>query len=109
VNQLSQETLNCMEAALRCHSVCYGMAMIQGLEEGGKQTRPQHFRLMMDCAILCQTVADLLAHKSQFHHQLCAICAEACEACATDCESIPGLGDCVMACRDCAEACWAMS
>jgi hypothetical protein len=85
------------------------MAMIHCLETGGDHVRPQHFRLMMDCAIVCESAADLMSHKSQFHHQLCGLCAEVCEACAADCEKLDGMEDCVAACRACAASCGAMA
>ena len=109
MNQLSQETVHCIEACLRCHSICYAVAMTHCLEEGGEHTRPQHFRLMMDCAIVCQAAADLMAQKSQFQHPFCGLCADVCEACAKSCEKLPGMESCVTACRACAEACRRMS
>ena len=108
MNQLSRETRECIEACQRCHAVCESMAMIYCLEMGGEHTRPQHFRLMMDCSLLCQAAADLMMHKSQFHHQLCALCIEACDACAEDCATLEGMEECVLACRACAQACRAM-
>lgn len=105
MNQLSRETRACIEACLLCHGICYSTAMIHCLEMGGDHTRPQHFRLMLECAIVCRTAADLMAQKSQFHHQMCRLCAEICDACAVDCEALAGMEDCARACRACAEAC----
>jgi hypothetical protein len=70
--------------------------------------RPQHFRLMMDCAAICALAADFMAHKSQFHRETCALCAEICEACAADCAGMSGMEACVAACRGCAKSCRAM-
>ncbi len=83
--------------------------MTECLESGGDHVKPQHFRLIMDCVRLCDVTADLLAHKSQFHRQMCALCADACAACASDCESLAGMEECVAACRACAQACRAMA
>jgi len=63
---------------------------------------------MMDCVAVCQLAADLMVHKSLFHRQTCALCAEVCEVCARDCEKLMGMEECVAACRSCAEACRAM-
>jgi hypothetical protein len=109
MNQLSDQTRHCIEEAQRCHSVCLATAMTECLEKGGEHVKPQHFRLMMDCASICQLAADLMAHKSQFHRQTCALCAEICEDCARDCAGMSGMEDCVAACRACAQSCRAMS
>jgi hypothetical protein len=82
--------------------------MTECLEMGGDHVKPQHFRLMMDCVSACQFAADLMAHKSQFHRQGCALCAEICESCARDCEQMAGMEACVAACRSCAQSCRAM-
>ncbi|HXJ03080.1 MAG TPA: four-helix bundle copper-binding protein, partial [Micropepsaceae bacterium] len=86
MNQFSVETGQCIEDALRCHAVCLATAMTECLEMGGDHVRPQHYRLMMDCAAICQLAADLMLHKSQFHSRACGLCADICEACAKDCE-----------------------
>ena len=109
MNQFSAETRQCIDDALRCHAICLGTAMTVCLETGGDHVKPQHFRLMMDCASICQTAADLMAHKSQFHRQICALCAEICEACAKDCAGMSGMETCVAACRACAQCCRAMA
>ncbi|HEY4266342.1 MAG TPA: four-helix bundle copper-binding protein [Micropepsaceae bacterium] len=108
MNQLSAETRHGIEEALRCHGVCLATAMTHCLEMGGEHVKPQHFRLMMDCAAMCQLAADLMAHKSQFHRQSCAFCADICEVCARDCEHMEGMEDCAAACRSCAQSCRAM-
>jgi hypothetical protein len=108
MNQLSVETRHGIEDALHCHAVCTATFMTVCLETGGEHTKPQHARLMMDCAAMCQLAADLMAHKSQFHRRACALCAEICEACARDCEPMDGMEECVAACRACAQSCRAM-
>ena len=109
MNQISEQTRDCIEACLECQAVCLTMAMTECLELGGDHVRPQHFRLMMDCVQMCDVTADLMAHKSQFHRQTCALCAEVCETCAEDCETLSGMEECVAACRVCAAACRSMA
>jgi hypothetical protein len=109
MNQFSVETRNSMEEALRCHAVCLATGMTQCLETGGDHVKPQHFRLMIDCAAACQFAADMMAHKSQFHRQSCLLCAEICETCAKDCEGMTGMEACVAACRACAQSCRTMA
>ena len=108
MNPLSQLARECIAACLKCHGVCDGTAMTYCLEMGGEHVRPQHFRLMMDCAILCQATADLMAQKSQFHHRMCALFADVCDTCAEDCASMKGMEECVATCRACAQACRSM-
>jgi hypothetical protein len=83
--------------------------MTHCLETGGEHLAPQHFRLMIDCAAICATAADFMLHKSQFHRQVCGLCAQVCRECATDCEKLDGMEECVRACNACAEACAKMA
>jgi hypothetical protein len=76
---------------------------------GGEHVQPQHFRLMLDCAQICQTAADFMLRKSPHHPHLCSECAEICRLCADDCERMGDMDDCVEACRKCALTCGAMA
>jgi hypothetical protein len=109
MHAFSKEMSECIDACLNCHKVCLGMAMTHCLEEGGEHVKPQHFRMMVDCAAICATTADFMLHKSQFHRALCGLCADICEACAMDCERLPGMEACVAACYACAKSCAAMA
>jgi len=109
MHAFSRQEQDCIEACLHCHKICLAMAMTHCLDEGGEHVGPQHFRLMMDCAAICATAADFLMHKSQFHRQLCRLCAEVCNACAADCMKLDGMAECVEACRKCGQACREMA
>lgn len=109
MNQFSREVRDCIEQCLRCHAVCLATAMTECLETEGEHVRAQHIRLMLDCVAICQAAADFMSHKSQFHRDLCAICARVCEACADNCEAMHGMEECMAACRACAAACRAMA
>ncbi|HWD27548.1 MAG TPA: four-helix bundle copper-binding protein [Rhizomicrobium sp.] len=109
MHAFSRDVSDCIDTCLDCHKTCLGMAMTHCLETGGGHVAPQHFRLMIDCAAICATAADFMLHKSQFHHQLCGLCAEVCTACADDCARLGGMEDCVAACRRCAEHCRKMA
>jgi len=108
VRAFSRQEEDCIEACLACHKVCLGLAMTHCLDESGEHTAPQHFRLMMDCAVICATAADFIMHKSQFHRQMCGLCAEVCQACAMDCQHLSGMDECVNVCRTCSQACRGM-
>lgn len=109
MHAFSKEMSECIDACLNCHKTCLGLAMTHCLEEGGKHVKPQHFRMMIDCASICATTADFMLHKSQFYRELCGLCATVCAACAEDCARLDGMEDCVAACRRCAETCRAMA
>lgn len=105
MNQLSEQARAALQALAHCHVTCHSMALVHCLEMGGEHARPQHLRLMLDCATICGTTAEFVAHKSQFHTQLSALCVEVCETCAEDCEKLGQMEDCVSACRECAKHC----
>ena len=105
MNQFSQQTRAVIMALQQCHTVCHSMAMTYCLEMGGEHARPQHLRLMLDCAGMCAFTADALGRKSQFHTRFAALCAEVCETCAEDCAALGGMEECVETCRDCARLC----
>jgi hypothetical protein len=109
MHAFSKEMSECIDACLACHKVCIGTAMTHCLEEGGEHVRPQHFRMMIDCAAICATTADFMLHKSQFYRELCGLCAIVCAECANDCGKLGGMQDCITACGRSAEACAAMA
>ena len=100
---------SCIDACGHCHATCLHTAMVHCLETGGKHLEANHFRLMMNCAELCQTSTNFMLSGSAFHVNLCAICADVCEACAKSCEAVGGMDECAKACRECALSCRKMS
>ena len=99
----------CIEACSNCHRVCLQTALNHCIESGGSHVEPTHFRLMMNCAEICQTSANLQLSNSKFSAALCAVCAQVCAACAESCQRIGGMDACVDACNTCAETCRAMA
>ena len=95
----------CIDACSHCHQTCLHTAMNHCLVVGGKHVETSHFRLMINCAEICQASANFMLSGSAFHQKVCAVCAEICDACAKSCEEIGGMEDCVKACRECAESC----
>jgi hypothetical protein len=84
-------------------------AMNHCLEVGGRHVEAEHFRLIMNCAEICQTSANFQLSSSSLHHLVCGVCAKVCEACALSCENIGGMNECVEACKKCAESCRQMA
>lgn len=99
----------CADACSSCSEICYSTAMNHCLQVGGKHVEPEHFKLMLNCAKVCETSACLQLSGSPFSHHLCKVCAEICEACAKSCESLGEMDECVTACRKCAESCRRMA
>lgn len=100
---------SCIDACSDCHQICLQTAMNHCLNTGGKHVEPEHFRLMMSCAEICQTSANFQLSNSPFSHRLCAVCAEVCEACAVDCRRIGSMDECAEVCEMCAESCRQMA
>ncbi|MGH8762897.1 MAG: four-helix bundle copper-binding protein [Nitrosospira sp.] len=100
---------SCIDTCSQCHQMCLEAAMNHCLETGGKHTEAGHFRLMINCAEMCQTSANFMLTGSDFSDRTCAICADICEACADSCEQVGGMEDCVETCRECARRCREMS
>jgi hypothetical protein len=105
MRHLSNQIAETIRSLQNCHAVCSSMAFTHCLEMGGEHARPQHLRLMMDCAALCAFTADALGRKSQFHNRFAALCAEVCETCEKDCSALGDMEQCVRACLDCALHC----
>lgn len=95
----------CRKHCLDCHHVCLETAMRHCLQSGGKHTEPVHFRLMLNCAEMCQTNANFILSSSDLHILTCGVCAEICRRCAESCEALGEMDACVQACRACAESC----
>jgi hypothetical protein len=102
---MNEAMKRCVADCQACHAECLETALHTCLETGGRHTDPQHFRLMMSCAQVCQTAADLMSGRSQFHARLCALCAEICDSCAQSCEDIGGMEHCAELCRRCSQSC----
>ena len=99
----------CIRECLRCHHVCLETAMNHCLKMGGEHTEPKHFRLMINCAEICQTSANFMLSGSELHSLTCGVCAEVCRQCAESCARLEGMEDCAAECRKCAETCQQMA
>lgn len=104
----SPEMQSCIDSCRECHTACLQTAMMHCLEMGGSHVEPDHFRLMINCAELCQTAANFMLSNSSVHMAVCAACAEVCNACAASCDRVGGMEQCADICRRCAASCAAM-
>ncbi|MCL5292487.1 MAG: four-helix bundle copper-binding protein [Actinobacteria bacterium] len=97
----------CIDDTLSCHNVCLETSMYC-LQQGGKHTEPNHYRLMLDCGELCETTANHMLRGSILDARLCEVCAEMCEKCAESCEQFRDdsrMLACAEICHRCAESC----
>ncbi|UOF01261.1 four-helix bundle copper-binding protein [Bdellovibrio reynosensis] len=99
---------NCMECFQTCTSLvqhCLGM--------GGEHAEPFHIGVLQACSYVCETSSKLMLINSEFHSDMCRICADICIACAVDCEKLgpndPMMKHCAEVCRRCAESCSKMA
>lgn len=68
MQHLSPAMQNCINECLSCHQMCLSEAMNHCLEAGGSHVEPEHFRLMLNCAEMCQTSANFMLSHSALHH-----------------------------------------
>ena len=108
-SHLNEAMQQAIKACLDCHSMCLDTAMNHCLQLGGRRVEQKHFRLMLNCAELCQTSANFMLSNSTLHGRVCGVCAEACEACAKSCDQVGEMGECAEECRKCAKSCRTMS
>ncbi|MGH7518656.1 MAG: four-helix bundle copper-binding protein [Gemmatimonadales bacterium] len=110
--QISREMQECIEECLRCHGICL-QTVSHCLELGGKHADPAHIGLLLDCAEICQTSANVMLRNSDRHQLTCRVCADICRACAEDCERIAGddkmMKQCADECRRCQQSCELMA
>jgi hypothetical protein len=108
-HHLSEEMKSCIEDCLDCSITCLSDAVGHCLEKGERHTEPAHFKLMLDCAEICQAAANFMARNSDHHSHICRECAEICRACAASCEGLGDMERCAQACRRCADSCERMA
>lgn len=110
-HKMSKEMEQSIQNCLDCYRVCLQTATYC-LQMGGKHAAPEHIKLLLDCAEICQTSAGFMLRYSDLHGQTCAVCAEVCEQCAESCRQFEGdaqMKACAEACRRSAESCRQMA
>jgi len=104
---IDENIRECIDDCHRCHDICLA-TVGHCLEMGGEHAEPDHIQLLLDCAEICQTSANFMLRTSDFHGQVCEVCAEVCERCAEDCERFEddqAMQQCAEVCRNCARSC----
>src|SRR5437016_3712079 len=80
MDQLTSEMQACIQDCQDCHDICL-TTMQHCLQMGGEHAEQAHIRLMIDCAQICHTTEDFMLRGSDFHGQLCGVCADVCQRC----------------------------
>jgi hypothetical protein len=106
---ITADLQRCIETCLDCYWTCRQESMTHCLEAGGEHVEPGHFRLMVSCAEICRTAADIMLMGSPHHGAVCSACAEICDACAKSCEDLHDMEQCARVCRKCAGSCRQMA
>lgn len=108
----TEEMDRCIKLCQDCHALCT-RTIRHCLDLGGRHARPEHIRLLVDCAQMCQINVDYMLRESLLHERVCGLCAEACKLCAENCAQLAGddlmLKQCVDLCRRCGESCERMA
>jgi hypothetical protein len=110
MHRSDQRMQECIDVCSECATACT-QTVVHCLEQGDEHAEPQHIRLLLDCAEICQTSANFMSRGSELHAETCAVCADVCERCAESCEQLDGeeLQRCAEICRRCAESCRQMA
>lgn len=104
---MKQDVQHCIQECIECHRICQD-TIHYCLQQGGEHAEPDHVRLLLDCAQICQTAADFMMRNSDLHPVICEACAEVCQQCFESCDQFDHdapMRTCAEACRRCAEAC----
>ena len=106
----STDLESCIDVCSECHRICLE-TVATCLSMGGAHAAPEHIRLLLDCAQICQTSADFMTRGSPLHHLTCGACAEICRACADSCNKLggPEMQRCADLCKRCADSCERMA
>ena len=108
---ISKEMQQCIKDCLECYATCE--ATVQHcLEMGGPHAEARHIGLLLDCAEICRTSADLMLRGSEHSGHVCGVCADICRACEESCRRIGDdeqMRKCAEICRRCAESCQRMA
>ena len=103
--ELELETVEaCIAACNECSRICLGHVR-HCLDIGGDHADADHIAMLLTCAQVCSTAAELMTLDSEWHPTFCDLCAQVCEECADACAAMDDMEECTAACRQCAQSC----
>ncbi|MEW5853510.1 MAG: four-helix bundle copper-binding protein [Myxococcota bacterium] len=109
-HQISTDMQRCIDACVNAHAVCVA-AVEYCLKVGGKHANPEHIRMLLDTAEMCETAAHFMLRGSPLHTRTCGLTSEVAEECANSVESLDSgdpqlravadaIRECVVSCRE---------
>jgi hypothetical protein len=93
----------CIEQCQKCQEFCLD-TINQCLKRGGPHADPDHIRMLMACAEICDTCARFMLLGSSLYAKVCEVCADVCDACSKECGRLQDTV-CADTCRRCTEIC----
>lgn len=109
---LSAHMRAAVDICLHCYAICEE-TKAYCIKMGGRHVEAEHLATLADCARMCETSANFMVRNSDFHGEVCRLCAEVCERCARSCEQVDRddevMRRCAAECRRCAESCRQMA
>jgi hypothetical protein len=107
LHQADERMQEAIDRCQSCKEMCLASA-VHCLEVGGRHAAPDHIRLLISCAEICDTSVRLMLLGSAQHDRACEVCADVCETCADVCQTFDDdelMQRCAEICRRCAESC----
>ncbi len=106
----SDEVRECLKDSIDCYQTCTE-TVIRCLTMGGDHAEPEHIKLLIDCAKICNTNADFVMRNSTYYPQTCGLTADICDECGDICDRFEDdfMKECASVCRRCAESCREMA
>ena len=99
----------CIGNCIECYQACT-TTIRKCLSLGGRHASPEHITLLLSCAKICNTSAEVMMLGTDAHTVACKACGELCAMCADECESMGDeMKDCAESCRRCQQSCEQMS
>jgi hypothetical protein len=104
-----QEWTNCIEACLKCASICNHCAA-SCIKEDDVKMMSNCILQTMQCSTICYATAQLMSLENKQAKQLCSLCAEICDACYDECSKHEQrhCQECAEICKYCADQCLSM-
>ncbi|MBU5590161.1 four-helix bundle copper-binding protein [Clostridium sp. MSJ-4] len=96
----------CIDECNRCAKVCYE-CFEACVNEPDLNTKGNLVKTLMECAKMCEMLAELMSINDQFAKEHCRFCASICDKCAQECGIFKDdhYQKCAQECSACAKEC----
>jgi hypothetical protein len=102
---------DCLDACAECGQRLRALAREGARAAKGSDAERARWRLLLDCAELCEATVNFLQGESVFLPQLTEACMHLCDECATELDTVrgdPAVAAAAAAARACSRACHAL-